>query len=81
MDVEQHRPGGVGDVGRMDPSACEAPQEEAVDGAEGDLAVLEAALQEGGDEVAAPHAQPTAGGQAEEDAQVSMRRTDWKVWL
>ncbi len=33
MDVEQHRAGGVGDVGGVDPSASESMEEPRVDGA------------------------------------------------
>ncbi len=38
IDVEQHRPGGVGDVGHMDLAACKLPHEPAVHGAEAELA-------------------------------------------
>ena len=40
MDVEQHRAGGVGDVGHMDLAAGELPDEPAVHGAEAELAGL-----------------------------------------
>ena len=40
MDVEQHGAGGVGGVGGVDAAAGEAPQQEAVDGAEGEVAPL-----------------------------------------
>src|SRR5271169_915753 len=40
MDVQQHRARGVGDVGRVNLAARQAPKQETVDGAEGQFAAL-----------------------------------------
>jgi hypothetical protein len=40
VDVEEHRAGGVAQVGDVPPAAGELPHQPAVDGAEGELAGL-----------------------------------------
>jgi hypothetical protein len=47
MQIEQHRPRGVGRIGRVQAPAAEPRQQEAVDRAEGDLASAGTALKAG----------------------------------